>query len=275
MSRRKRVKSPQKGHLSVPLPRSRHWKIVAASAISAVLAAAAVILSPLGGGVSGLTSGGSTPALTAAIIDQLSLTAPNPEFAEAAMDTLEKAGYTADYFPGEEVTVEFYRTLPQRNYDLIIFRTHSTAVISRGDESVSTVSFFTNEPYSRSRYYDEQAAGRLGFASYTDGGDQLFGITAAFVRDSMQGDFGGATVIMMGCDGLKNDEAAKAFLTKGASSYTSWSEFVTASHTDAATERLLSYFVTEKIPLPEAVARTNDELGPDPTFGSELLYRLD
>ena len=274
MSRRKRVNGPQKGHPRVPGQRSRRWKLVGAGAIAAVLAAAAVVLSPLGGGVRGLTSGDSAPP-TAVIIDQLSLTAPNPNFARDATSTLEKAGYATTYIPGEEVTVDFYRSLPQRDYDLVIFRTHSTALVSRGEEAFPTVSFFTNEPYSRSRYNDEQMAGRLGFASYSDGGDQLFGITAGFINQSMEGDFGGATVIMMGCDGLKNEEAAKAFLAKGASSFTSWSEFVTASHTDAATERLLSYLVTEKLPLPEAVARTNADIGPDPTYGSELLYRLD
>jgi hypothetical protein len=54
----------------------------------------------------------STGSPRAAIVDQLSLTEPNPAFTEAATDLLEQAGYAVDYFPGEEVTVEFYRQLP-------------------------------------------------------------------------------------------------------------------------------------------------------------------
>lgn len=56
----------------------------------------------------------------AAIVDQLSLTQPNPAFAETATGILEDAGYLVDYYPGEAVTVEFYRDLPTHGYDLIL-----------------------------------------------------------------------------------------------------------------------------------------------------------
>jgi len=220
----------------------------------------------------GLGSGGAPSAQRAVIVDQLSLTAPNPDFIRTATATLKKGGYEVDYYPGEVVTVGFYRSLPERGYDLIVLRTHSTAVISRGEESVPTVSLFTNEVYNKEEYYDEQVAGRLGFASYFEGGPQVFGITAEFVRQSIHGSFDNALIVMMGCDGLKNDEAARAFLERGASAYVSWSEFVSAPHTDAATERLLE-LLTSDVPLKDAVAQTNAEIGPDPAFGSQLLYR--
>ena len=43
-----------------------------------------------------LLSRGSGPP-RAAIVDQLSLTVPNPDFVESATETLERAGYIVDY----------------------------------------------------------------------------------------------------------------------------------------------------------------------------------
>lgn len=247
-------------------------RLILPSVAAAVVAAVLLLPSPALNLAS--PSGGGPPSpLTAAIIDQLDATQPNPAFAEAATETLEATGYTVDYYPGEEVTVDFYRNLPQHNYDLILFRVHSTAVISRGEEAVSSVSLFTNEPYSESKYYDEQVAGNVGFASYYDDGPQVFGITAGFIESSMNGRFDKTVIIMMGCDGLKNDRAAQAFLNRGASSFISWSDFVLADHTDTATQRLLQHLLVEELPLSEAVARTNGEVGPDPVYGAELRYR--
>ena len=44
---------------------------------------------------------------------------------------------------------------------------------------------------------------------------------------------------MMGCDGLRSQVTAEAFLDKGASAFVSWSTRVSADHTDGATRRLL------------------------------------
>src|SRR4030042_6800376 len=63
--------------------------------------------------------------LKAAIVDHLSLSHPNQAFVKECSETLKKAGYTVDYYKGEEVTVEFYRNLPALEYDLIVFRVHS------------------------------------------------------------------------------------------------------------------------------------------------------
>ena len=63
----------------------------------------------------------------AAIVDHLSLTAPNQTFIQTATNTLKQAGYRVDYYSGEKVNVEFYRNLPTHGYGLIILRVHSTA----------------------------------------------------------------------------------------------------------------------------------------------------
>jgi len=241
------------------------------SAAAAIVVAAVLLLPSPALDLAAL--GGRSPSpLTAAIVDQLGATQPNPDFVKAATDTLEQAGYRVDYYPPEAVTVDFYRSLPGGDYDLIVLRTHSTAVISRGEEEVESVSLFTNEPYSRDRYYDEQVAGRIGFAQYQEGGSQFFGVTADFVRFSMNGRFDGSTIVMMGCQGFVNERAFAAFAERGAGDFISWNGLVSAVHTDEATEHLLRHLTLERQPAEEAVTLTMTEVGPDPTYGSRLLY---
>ena len=207
----------------------------------------------------------------AAIVDQLSLTAANPQFIEETRALLEANGYVVDYVGGEDVTVDFYRTLPERDYDLVLLRVHSTAIISRGEEDVTSVSLFTGQPYSRDLYSEEQIQGRVGFAQYSEGAPKLFGITSDFVRDSMKGKFQDTVVLMMGCQGFINDRGAEAFTDRGARTFIGWDGLVSAQHTDKATELLLRHLVTEGAGADQAVALTMADVGPDPDFGSRLV----
>ncbi len=219
-----------------------------------------------------LSGGGaaSTPK-TAVIVDQLSLTAANPEFAKEATETLEDAGYTVDYFPGEEVTVDFYRDLAAQGYDFVILRAHSARLRQEFQgELIDEVILFTTEPYSDTKYVQEQEAGALAIARYFEDSEQLFGIAPDFIRSNMEGSFKGATIVLMGCEGLGSEETAKSFVEKGAETVISWSGLVSASHTDAATDDLLKLLLDEELPPAEAVAATMDDVGPDPTYGSEL-----
>ena len=227
------------------------------------------------------TGGGESPQgpKTAAIVDQLSLSQPNPEFISSARGLLAEAGYLVDYFPGEEVTVNFYRTLPQRDYDLILLRAHAGITteldVSSGDRSETEyVSLFTGEPYAADKYPEEQL-NRLGKAFYYEGADPLFGIGPRFVEESMEGRFDDTLIVMMGCDGLRSQRTAQAFLDRGASAFVSWSRPVSAAHTDAATERLLENLLFEGLNAAEAVDRTAAEIGPDPTYNAELRILAD
>ncbi len=76
---------------------------------------------------------------------------------------------------------------------------------------------------------------------------------------------------MMGCEGLLTDTTARAFIERGAETYISWDETVTAAHTDAATSALLEHLLIDGLSPAEAVERTMAELGPDPVFESRLL----
>jgi len=200
----------------------------------------------------------------AAIVDQLSLTAPNHTFIEKATNTLKQAGYTVDYHAGERVTVEFYRNLPTHGYSLIILRAHSTAKYGQ---------LFTSEPYSSQRYVIEQLDDQIIRVSfYQNEPPFYFAVSPYFVIRSMKGRFSDTLILMMGCDGLKNTNMAEAFVKKGAKVYVGWNESVLASHTDTATTLLLQHLLTEKQTIRQAVENTMEEVGPDPTYKSQLIY---
>ncbi len=212
---------------------------------------------------------------SAAIVDQLSLTQPNAIFIHAATELLERGGYAVDYFPGEQVTVDLYRNLPTMGYDLILLRVHSglTREIDSDTGTMNNteyVSLFSGEPYSETKYRDEEAAGRVGKAFYYKGASPLFGITPDFVQYTMRGRFAGTLIVMMGCDGLRSQRTAQAFLEKGASAFVSWSRPVSPNHTDSATQRLLEKLLLDGLTVADAVSETAVEVGPDPFYGAEL-----
>ena len=269
---RRRAKAKALHRVTSPLSR-RHSRLPLlalplASGIVLALAVAALL-------VADSMQGDNPPGMgKAAIVDQLSLTEPNAGFVRTATQLLEDAHYEVDYYAGQDVTVDFYRRLPLEDYKLVILRTHS----GRGRGSDTTmltddVSLFTSEPYSRSRYVEEQKAGSMVIARYlAAGGDRYFGIPPSFIGTSVKGRFDGALVIMMGCDGLRSPQMGQAFLDKGASAYVGWSTLVSAPHTDAATERLLQNVLVNGLPIGDAVATTANEIGPDPAYGAELRF---
>jgi hypothetical protein len=210
------------------------------------------------------------PQLKAAIVDHLSLTFPNQTFMETAASILTKAGYTVDYFSGENVTVEFYRNLPTYGYRLIILRVHSTT------GGFPFISFFTSERYTTSKYVNEQLEDRLNPVAYShveaQEGIGYFGITPLFVELSMEGRFTDTVILTMGCEGLRQTGMATAFIGKGAKVYIGWNESVSATHTDAATTQLLKHLATEKQTIEQAVENTMQEVGPDPAYKSLLTY---
>ena len=217
------------------------------------------------------SDGGPSPGLkTAAIVDQLVLSFPNPTFVNSATHLLEQAGYAVDYYPGDEVTVDFYRDLPTHGYDLILLRVHSGLARDRG-EPTGYVSLFSGEPYDNTKYAKEEADGLVGRATQYTGGPQYFGIVPDFIESSMRGTFDGSTILVMGCDGLITDKTAEAFIQKGAKSVVGWSGRVSSTHTDTAVERLLQHLLAERQTIGDAVAHVMAEVGSDPAYDSQLL----
>lgn len=63
---------------------------------------------------------------------------------------------------------------------------------------------------------------------------------------------------------------AKAFIYKDTEAFISWTKPILVSYTDAVTESLLKHLLIEKLPLWEAMLKTNAEVGPDQIYGSQL-----
>jgi len=216
----------------------------------------------------------SDSQLKAAIVDHLSLTCPNQTFIQTATDTLKQAGYTVDYYPGEQVTVEFYRNLPTYAYKLIILRVHSAAASYEEKEfKEAPVCLFTSEPYSKTKHVYEQLTDQLVIASYTmPEPPYYFAIMPKFVTSSVNGKFDNTVIIMMGCEGLHNEKMAEALIEKGAKVYISWNEMISASHTDQTTTHLLKHLITENQTIRQSVEKTMKEVGADPDFKNLLSY---
>lgn len=207
----------------------------------------------------------------AAIVDQLSLTYPNQTFIQTATAILEQAGYAVDYYPGENVTVDFYRDLATRGCKLIVLRVHSAL----GGAGLPPLALFTSELYDKTKYFYEQLAAQLQIVLFNEGletGTQYFGIMPSFITSSMNGRFDNATIIMMGCDSLAYDDTADAFIQKGAGAVIGWTSSVSASHTDQATTCLLQHLIAENQTIKQATENTEREVGPDPTYFSQLTY---
>lgn len=216
----------------------------------------------------------SSAGRTAAIVDQVALDFPNPQFTEQALSYLTAAGYDVDVYEGEDITVEFYRTLPTRGYDLILFRTHSTNDFLGEELPDKPVYLYTGQRHDRYRYTYLQLTRQImaGRVLYDENAPALFIIGPGFVRETMEGRFDDTVLIIGGCDSLSTTQLADAFLERGASAVVGWNGLVDLTHNDQALLHLLRLLTVEGLPLREAVARTRLEMGPDPTFGSVPAY---
>jgi hypothetical protein len=210
----------------------------------------------------------------AAIVDQLSLTLPNRTFVEESTSIMKSAGYSVDYYAGEQVTVGFYRNLPTLDYGLILLRVHSVADALVGNEFKETqVCFLSSEMYSQSKYVWEQLADQVVQASYVVSQPPFyFAVSPKFVSSSMNGAFQRTVVVMMGCKGLSDVGMGEAFVKKGAKAYVGWEGSVLASHTDIATVHLLQRLLVENQTLGDAVLGTMEDVGRDPAYKSQLGY---
>ena len=203
----------------------------------------------------------------AIIVDQLNVTAPNPNFRKEATGILTRADFEVEYYSGDRVDVNLFAWLGLNEYGLIILRVHSGIV--PGSEHLA---LFTNEPYSNETHKNEEEDRQVGSVSVTEGSPNLFGVGPNYIKYSMLGRLSDSVVIVMGCDGLYYKEMADAFIKIGAKAYIAWDKGVLSTHTDRATLRLLYYLVTKKQTIKNAVSLTNQEVGPDPQDGSILLY---
>jgi hypothetical protein len=209
--------------------------------------------------------------LRAVIVDQLSSVQENETFVTNITEELEDYGFEVDLYQGDEITVDFYRQLPARGYKLIIFRAHS-GLLAEDEEVIVKTVLFTNEDYSQTKYVAEQLNDRLLMARVDEGHPMVFGIPPEFIRESMNGKFDDAVVIMMGCSGIFLRDLAEAFVDKGASVYVAWNGSVELYYVDDATPYLMRELCSGNLTIEEAVASTMDVIGPDPEHGAGLKW---
>jgi hypothetical protein len=216
----------------------------------------------------------------AAIIDQLYTLYPNQAFIQETTNIVTNYGFKVDVYSGDEVTVDFLRRIPGLGYKLIIFRAHSslqtgTVHLGSEDKTIRRTYFFTNELYSGTTQIGEQLSDRLAKVRIDEKHPWVFGISADFVRRSMQGNFDHTFVIMMGCSTLYIDDLAQSFVEKGASAYTGWDASVGLDYVDHATITLLERLISNDVSLESAVTGTMQEKSADPNWGAVLKYYPD
>ena len=94
---------------------------------------------------------------SAVIIDQLSEELPNTYFEKQSQKIFQDAGYKVDYIKSQNVTVDFYKTLPSMGYQHVVLRSHAIAK----QDTENPVTLFTGESYSTDKYITEQLLGHV------------------------------------------------------------------------------------------------------------------
>jgi hypothetical protein len=205
-------------------------------------------------------------SLKAAIIDQLSEdeNLRNQTFVNEVSAILMKNNFSVDYYNYTKTNVAFFKGLAKANYGIIILRIHSALRMGG-----STVDFFTSEPYTTDKYIREQEEELLVNGTITYSGKQYFAFTSKFVEE-LEGNFPKSIVIAMGCQSLNQTAGqpmARAFCRKGAKVYIGWSGWVSATHSDEETIKLLQRLLHENKTIGEAV----EEASPDFSCGPSYL----
>jgi hypothetical protein len=204
--------------------------------------------------------------LEAAIIDGLSEEFPNPLFIEEASELLLNGGYSIDYYNSSQVSLDLYKTLPEKKYDLIILRIHSAPM----DGNNPGAAFFTTEN-QQGLYFTEQLLGWVRRARTLTRGDRYYAVTPGFFIEGMKGSFNDTVILTMSCYGAIDDTLAQIFIGKGAKAYLGWDEKVTAAHMDEITLILLQQHIEDGKTLHDSVKYVMDEYGKDPFYDSQLI----
>lgn len=209
----------------------------------------------------------------AAIIDQLSLVQPNQAFIDEVTAKLEAYGFEVDIYQGEEVSINFYRELPQYGYKLIIFRAHSGLLMKeQNSQPIKAIYLLSGETYSPTKYVREQLTDQMLEARMTEGYPAVFAINANFLLNSMQGTFANTVIIMMGCATTYRPDMLLAFIQKGASTYLGWKASVGLNYVDEATLKLMANLSDKGMTIDQAVRETMAKIGAYPDTNARLQY---
>jgi hypothetical protein len=210
--------------------------------------------------------------LKAAIIDQLGGLYPNEKLIQGVTQDLEKFGFTVTLIKGDDINVDLFKRLPSLGYKLIIFRVHA-GTLTGGDKQLQNKTYlFTNELYSKSKYVIDQLAYRVVRAGIDENSPDYFAVSADFIGHVTQGQFNQSVIIMEGCNTLVYEDMAEAFISRGALIYTGWTASVKLDFVDDFTAVLVDNLCKKNTTLKEALYKTAEEKGRDPTYKSIFSY---
>jgi hypothetical protein len=164
--------------------------------------------------------GGTENAL---IYDPLYRTQTEANFTDALEGTLAGLGFRVEVYRGEEATVNRLQTL-KGVYSLMVFRVHSGVF---EDE----VWLFTGEEFDASKHVGMQLVNEVHVARSPNDPRMFFAVGPRFVESRMGGVSPGL-VVLMGCDGLKDEELAAAFVEAGADAVVGWDGPIRLSYSD-------------------------------------------
>ena len=169
-------------------------------------------------------------ARKALIYDPLYETQTAVNFTYALEELLIGEGFNVEAYRGEEATVKRLQTL-KGGYSLMVFRVHSGVF---EDE----VWLFTGEEFDASKHVGMQLVNEVHVARSPNDPRMFFAVGPRFVESRMGGVSPGL-VVLMGCDGLGNEELAAAFVEAGADAVVGWDGAVRLSRSDEAVLALI------------------------------------
>ncbi len=241
----------------------------------------------------------------AVIIDQLHETIPNQYFQNKSVTYLENAGYTVDYILTEQITVDFYKELPEKEYEYIVIRSHGI----KGKTDNDSARLFTSEKYSDEKYILDQLTGKLDKGNFfqtqqasmeieiddldslNNGGtiemryplrsstleiqvtsQNYFLIGSNAVDSLMTGTFPSSTILLGGCNTMQNSLLAESLIKRGASEVIGWSGFVRSHENDRALLDVLKANLEEDMKLEQAVESFMEDYSQQPGKSLELKY---
>ena len=225
-------------------------------------------------------SSNSIDVTKAAIIDQLYHDKPNEYYQQRTLQYLEEAGYEVDIFITEDITVDFYKNLPSKNYEFIVIRTHS---IASGTVEPSP-SLLTGEIYSEKKYIREQLFGQVGKAvpflfteleeigSLVLSNQTYFTVGSNYVDKIMEGQFPGSIIILGGCDTSSDPLLAESLLSRGASAVIGWDGLITSYDNDRAIIGLLNAILENDVEAKTAVESIMKDFNYNSKYTPKLQY---
>ncbi len=216
----------------------------------------------------------------AAIIDQLDRDIPNPRYQNQTMSYLLDAGYDVDLYTTEDITIDFYKELPEMDYEFIVFRTHSLAIYGKNPSEW----IFSGELYSNKVHIGETLAGQLSpgvpfvvtedqTITYSEAlSERHFMIGSKFIDESMVGQFPGSVIILGGCETMPHELLAEALVKRGASSVIGWNELINSSKNDRVMTSLLEEILVNGLEIDQAIDLVMDDFKNDKKSSLKLKH---